>query len=104
MAVSSSITVPASAVACDFRFSGEDEHLLDVRAVFGEQFLRLVVGLQVVVAVGKAQSALIDLGDDHGGVVVVLLPGEAEERGIALVVSELPGAGIEMVQVRDSRA
>ena len=70
-------------------------------AVLAENFLRLVVGLQIVVAIGKAQAALVKLGDDLGGVVVILLAGEAEEGRVRLVVAVLPRSGEKVMQVGD---
>ena len=66
-----------------------------------EQFFRLVVGVEVIVAAGKTQSGLVDLRDDHRRIVIVLLAAEAEERRVRLIVAALPCAGIKMVQVRD---
>ncbi len=84
-----------------FRFPGEHEHLLDVRAIFGEDLLRLVVRTEIIVAIGQAQAALIDLSDDHGGVVVILSARKAEQWRTALVVSTEPSAGIQVMKVRD---
>ena len=84
-----------------FRLTCQREHLLQMRAVLDENFFRLVVGLQIVVTIGKAESGLIDLCDHHRGIVVVLLAGEAEERRTAFVVSGLPGAGINMLEMGD---
>ena len=44
------------------------------------------VGLQVIVAIGKAESALVGAGDLHHGVFGVRLGAEIEQRVDAVVV------------------
>ena len=60
--------------------AGQLQHALDVRHVFLAQLDGLGVVLQVVVAVGKAQAALIELRDHRVGVFEVLAGAELEQR------------------------
>ena len=45
------------------------------------QFLRVVVCLGVVIAVGQAEATLVSLRDNHRAVLIVLAGSETEERG-----------------------
>jgi hypothetical protein len=62
------------------RRPGERQHLGDVRLVGLAQVGELSVLLQVVVAIGQPQPALVEHADHLGGVLEVLLRAEAEER------------------------
>ena len=73
-------TVFASAAATLGLVAEEFEHLLHVCDVGVAQFDRLGVGLEVIVAVGQAESALIGVGDLLVGVVRVLNGFEAEQH------------------------
>ena len=84
-----------------FRFACQHEHLLNVSSIFRKQLLRLVIVFQVVVAIRKTQPALIDLRDDFGSVVIILLAGETEEGRIRLIVRLRPRAREEMMKAHD---
>src|SRR5262249_56248462 len=61
------------------RVSEEPEHLGQVLTVLVPNLLRLLVGLYVVVPVGKAEPALADGGDDLAGILSVLLGSKGEK-------------------------
>src|SRR5438034_9833321 len=70
-----------------FRLLAEQgEHLLDMLAVGGADRLGLLIGLQVVVAVGQAESALEKLGDHPLAVLEVRAGAEAESNGDVITV------------------
>src|SRR5882672_3229825 len=64
----------------------QGEHLLDMLAVGGTDRLRLLVGLQVVVAIRQAESALEELGDHPLAVLEVRAGAEAESNGDVVAV------------------
>ena len=66
----------------------ELERARDVLLVFVARLLRLVVGVEIVVAVWKAEAALRDLRDDGGRVLEVLRRAEAEDGGDAVRVED----------------
>jgi len=76
--------------------AGEGEHFGDVDYVFRADLLILVAGAGVVVALGEAQTALIDDGDLLAGVFEVLLFAEAKED-VDVVALELTGERGEVV-------
>ncbi len=71
-------------------FTGEGEHLRDEGYVLVAELLVLGSGAGVVVALGKAETALINDGDLLGGVFEVLLFAEAKED-VDVVALELAG-------------
>ena len=86
MAVSSSITVPASAAA----WASDSPASTNIFWMWVRYLVRVLSTsrrFSVVVAVRQAQAALIDLRDHLRGVVVILLSGETEERRVGLVVA-----------------
>ena len=80
------MTVLASAAA----FSGDSPSnwnmLVTCCDILVAQLDRLRIGLQVVVAIGKAQPALIGAGNLHHGVLGVGLRAEIEQHMDAVVV------------------
>ncbi len=60
------------------RIAQQLKHLLDVDHVGLAEFRGFRIRLEIVVAVGKAQAALIDLRDDLGGVFEILVRLEVE--------------------------
>src|ERR1700677_3021975 len=82
-------------------FAGQDEHLLHVRAEFLQSLPRLVVGIDVVIAIRKTEAALIDLRDHLRGVVIILPAAKTEKWRVRLIVGTLPRAGKLMVKTRD---
>ena len=61
-------------------FAHEGEHLRDVGKVFVAELLRLVVRLEVIVAVGQSQATLVGPDDDLARVAAVLVGAELEDR------------------------
>ncbi len=88
-------------------FAGEGEHLGDEGYVLVAELLILVAGAGVVVALGEAETALIDDGDLLGGVFEVLLFAEAEED-VHVVALEFAcesgevglGDGVDLIEKR----
>ena len=80
------MTVWASAVACWAGSPMSCEHAADVLDVALRKVNGIGVVLQVVVAVGQAEPALVQIGDQLGGILKVLIGAEAEEHVHALAV------------------
>ncbi len=68
------------------RIAEQREHLRHMREVFGAERLRAVILIQVVIAVGQAEAALVDRSDLLGGVLLVLLGAEGEEKSDGVFV------------------
>jgi len=73
--------------------SGELQHLADVIEVERAQVLRFLVVLEVVVAVGQAEPALIDAADHLRRILRVLSGEETEERAHAAAVERAHFSG-----------
>ena len=66
------------------RFAAERQQLLDVGDVLLAQLHALCVGLEVVVAVGQAETAGAHLDDDHRGVNRILIGAGVEEEAAGI--------------------
>ncbi len=82
------------------RLTGEHQHLLDVLQVLGADVGHLGVLVQVVVAVGQGQPALIDMRNVHGGVVQIGADAEHEEAGAHAVGLQTRAQGNHIGRVR----
>ena len=66
--------------------AGQLEHLLQVRDVLMPDLDGCGIVLQVIIAVGKAEAALVELRDHGGGILEVLPRAEIEQRARAAAV------------------
>ena len=80
--------------------AGEGEDLGDVGEVFLAGLFALGVGFDVVVAVGQAEAASGDFGDDLVGVAGILGGSGVEEEGAASVAVERTEVGNESFAAR----